>query len=155
MINYLQRSKLDLQKLSPLTHEESILYDTIYNKASIAVLSSQLSTRCLDKYPAISLSHPHLPLIETVCIFYVHPEAVMSEEDALVVKMLLRRGAVNPDQPNNNGQTLLRSVPLNGHERALKILLGRDDVNPGKLHNGGQTPLDPAVSKEHEGVVKI
>jgi len=39
----------------------------------------------------------------------------MSEDDALVVKMLLGRGAINPGEHDNNGQAPLWLVPLNGN----------------------------------------
>ena len=72
-----------------------------------------------------------------------------------VVKMLLRRGEINPDKPDNDGRTPLWGAALSGHREVVKILLARDDVNPNKPDSRGQTPLLGAVLSGHETVVKI
>jgi len=72
-----------------------------------------------------------------------------------VVKILLRRGDVNPDKPENYGQTPLWWAAYNGHEGVVKMLLRRDDVNPDKPDNDGETPLWRAAHNGHEGVVKM
>ena len=72
-----------------------------------------------------------------------------------VVKILLRREAVNPDKPVNYGQTPLSRAAQNGHEGVVKILLGRKEVNPDKPGRGGRAPLMYAAQSGHEGAVKI
>ena len=74
-----------------------------------------------------------------------------------VVKMLLERGDVNPDQPDTGyGQTPLSCAALGGHEGVVKMLLEREEVNPDKPDTKyGQTPLLWAANRGHEGVVKI
>jgi ankyrin repeat protein len=69
--------------------------------------------------------------------------------------MLLERDDVNPDKPDNYGQTPLSIAASDKREGAVKILLGRNDVNPDKLDNKGQTPLWRAAYSGGEGVVKI
>jgi len=44
--------------------------------------------------------------------------------------MLLGRNDLNPDTPNEYGQTQLCSAAEDGHERVVRVLLGGDDVNP-------------------------
>jgi len=48
-----------------------------------------------------------------------------------IVKMLLERGDVNPDQADTYyGQTPLSLAAQNGHHGIVKMLLERGDVNP-------------------------
>ncbi|KAG0639919.1 hypothetical protein HOY80DRAFT_960951 [Tuber brumale] len=49
--------------------------------------------------------------------------------------MLLGRQDVNPNAPDDDGQTPLYSAAWNGHEGAVKILLGRPDVCWKSLEN--------------------
>ena len=72
-----------------------------------------------------------------------------------VVKILLGRGEIDPDKPDNDGRTPLWQAAWNGHEGVVKILLGREGVNPDKPDILGQTPLYRAASCGHEGIVKI
>jgi len=72
-----------------------------------------------------------------------------------VVKILLGRDDVNPDNSGRNRHTPLSSAAENGHEGVVKILLRRDDVNPEKPGFLEQTPLCWAAQNGHEGVVKI
>jgi len=46
------------------------------------------------------------------------------------VKILLEREEVNPDEPDNDGQTPLSLAAMNGNEGVVKILLGREEVDP-------------------------
>jgi len=75
----------------------------------------------------------------------------------VVVKMLLERGDVNPDQVDTfYGQTPLSWAAENGHEGVVKMLLERGDVNPDQVDTRyGQTPLLWAAGNGHEGVVKM
>jgi len=72
-----------------------------------------------------------------------------------VVKILLGRDDVNPNNSGRNKHTPLSSATSYGHEGVVKILLGRDDVNPDKPGFLEQTPLCWAARNGHEGVVKI
>jgi len=74
-----------------------------------------------------------------------------------VVKMLLERGDVNPNQADTYyGQTPLWQAGSEGHKGVVKLLLGREDVNPNRADTYyGQTPLWQACSEGHEGVVKL
>jgi len=55
--------------------------------------------------------------------------------------MLLGRDDVNPDSPNDDGETPLWWAAKNGHEEVVKMLLGRDDVDPNKQNTNLRTPL--------------
>jgi len=70
-----------------------------------------------------------------------------------VVKVLLGRGEVDPDKPDNDGRTPLSIAVMN--EGVVKILLGREEVNPDKPDNGGRTPLSHAAGRGHESVVGV
>ena len=75
----------------------------------------------------------------------------------VVVKMLLERGDVNPNQlVANCGRTLLLWATESGQEEIVKMLLERRDVNPDQADTAyGQTPLSWAARNGHTGVVKI
>jgi len=74
-----------------------------------------------------------------------------------VVKMLLERKDVNPDQVDTEyGWTPLSLAAEGGHEGVVKILLERKDANPNHADTFyGRTPLSWAAQGGHEGVVKI
>jgi len=73
-----------------------------------------------------------------------------------VVKMLLERVDVNPDQADSeDGRTALSWAAGNGHEGVVRMLLQRDDVNPDRASNYGRTPLSWGAGSGHEGVVKM
>ena len=73
-----------------------------------------------------------------------------------VVKMLLEREDVDPDQPDPfYGRTPLVWAAGRGHEGIVKMLLEREDVNPGHMDRSSQTPLLLAAMNGHEGVVKM
>jgi len=74
-----------------------------------------------------------------------------------VVKMLLDRADVNPDQADTQyGGTPLWWAARNGHEGVVKMLLQRADVNPNQTDTKyGQTPLWWALSIGHEEVARI
>ena len=73
-----------------------------------------------------------------------------------VVKMLLEREDINPDQPDiDGGRTALSWAAENGHEGIVKMLLEREDVNPDRDIRFGKAPLSWAAWNGHEGVVKI
>ena len=72
-----------------------------------------------------------------------------------VVKILLGREDVNPDNPDNDGRTPLSFAAEYRHEEVVKILLAREEVNPDKPDNDGRTPLFFAAEYGHEEVVKI
>ena len=74
-----------------------------------------------------------------------------------VVKMLLEREDVNPDQADTDyGQTPLLWAAENGHEGVVKLLLERGDVNPGQADTiFGRTPLSLAAENGHSRVVKM
>ena len=71
------------------------------------------------------------------------------------MKILLEREEVNPNKPDNSGQTPLTYAAKNGHEGVVRILLGREEVNPDRTDNEGRTPLSFAAEYGHEGVVKM
>jgi len=82
------------------------------------------------------------------------------------VKLLLERGEVNPDKPEQRGRTPLSHAAGRGYEAVVKLLLEREEVNldePDKCSEslsrygdtvGGRTPLSYAAGRGHEGVVK-
>jgi len=69
--------------------------------------------------------------------------------------MLLRRGEVNPDKPENEGRTPLSYAAADGKEEVAKMLLGRGEVDPDKLDNEGRTPLSYAAKYRYGEVVKM
>ena len=74
-----------------------------------------------------------------------------------VVKMLLERGDVNPDQPDTTyGATPLTWAVVNGHERIVKMLLEREDLNPNQGDTRyGQTPLFWAAERGCTNIVTL
>jgi len=72
-----------------------------------------------------------------------------------VVRLLLTRGDVIPDKPDNNGRTALWWASYFENEEVLKLLLARDDVNPDKSDSYGRTPLWWASYFESEGVLGL
>ena len=74
-----------------------------------------------------------------------------------VVSILLKRGDVNPDEPDTRyGRTPLSLASGNGHEGIVKILLECENVNPDQPDTYfGWTPLGWAAQVGHEGAVKI
>ena len=72
-----------------------------------------------------------------------------------VVKLLLTRGDVNPDRPDNCGRTALWWASYFGNQGALRLLLARDDVNPDKSDNCGRTALWWASCFQNEGVLRL
>ena len=72
-----------------------------------------------------------------------------------VVEILLGRGEINSDKPDDHAQTPLSHAAEYGYEGVVKMLLGREEVNPDKPDNHGRTPLLYAAQNGHEEVVKI
>jgi len=72
-----------------------------------------------------------------------------------VVKMLLGREEVDPDESNNYGQTPLFYAAAEGNDEVVKILLGREGVNPDRPDNGGRTPLSYAANRGRDEAVEI
>jgi len=68
------------------------------------------------------------------------------------VKILLGREVVNPDRPDERGQTPLSFAACSGHDGVVKILLGREDVNPNKPENRDRTSLLYATKYASWGV---
>jgi len=71
------------------------------------------------------------------------------------VKILLTRNEVNPDKPNNGGDTPLDTAAWYGHEEIVRILLACNEVDPDKPSNGGYTPLATASWHGHAEIVKM
>ena len=82
--------------------------------------------------------------------------AVQRGQEA-VVKVLLEKKDVNPDQADTNyGQTPLAWAAVLGHEGIVKMLVERKDVDPNQADTEyGRTPLAWAAKKGHEKVVKM
>jgi len=70
-----------------------------------------------------------------------------------VVKTLLGRKEVNPDQPACWGQTPLSGAVQYENERVVKILLGREEVVPDKPDKSGKTPLMYAIRNGHKKLI--
>jgi len=73
----------------------------------------------------------------------------------LVMSVLIGGKYVNPDRPDNYGQTPLSWAARGGYDGIVKFLLGQKDVSPDRPDNYGQTPLSWATSGGHDGVVKL
>jgi len=52
------------------------------------------------------------------------------------VELLLGRGAVDPNQLDNEGDTVLTWAAMKGHWLVVKQLLDRSDVDPDRLGGG-------------------
>jgi len=74
-------------------------------------------------------------------------------EDA--VKILLGREEVDPDKPDDFGETSLSHAAWFGREGVVRILLMREEVNPGWPSNDGQTPLSDAAFRGCREVVRM
>jgi len=74
-----------------------------------------------------------------------------------VVKMLLERGDVNPNQVDTEyGQTPLWRAALGGYDGVVKRLLEREDVDPERPDTRyGRTLISWAAGRGYEGLVKI
>ena len=69
------------------------------------------------------------------------------------MKLLLGRGDVSPDEPDEYGRTPLWWAAHNEHKGVMEMLLGRD-VGPDKLDTNLRTPFHCAACNGHEGVVR-
>ena len=74
---------------------------------------------------------------------------------AQVMNLIFRSKYINPDKPDNNGQTPLSWATRNGHDGVVKLLLRRRDVSSDRPDNCGRTPLLWASQNGHDGVVKL
>ena len=72
-----------------------------------------------------------------------------------VMSLLFGRKYVNPDRPDNHGQTPLGQAARKGHEGVVKLLLEREDVNPDRPDNHGRTPLSWAAANGSDEVVRL
>ena len=57
------------------------------------------------------------------------------------MKILLKRGEIDPDKPANDGRTPLSHAARNGREGVVRILLEWEEINPDRLDTFGRTPL--------------
>jgi len=87
--------------------------------------------------------------------------------------MLLRRDDINPNKPDEqgnttlgqddvntdtsdvNGQTPLYYAALYVRDGVVKMLLGRKDVNPDKLDKHGRTPLSFAARNGYSWMIAL
>jgi len=74
---------------------------------------------------------------------------------AQVMSGQFRKKYINPDKPDNSGQTPLFRAAGGGHVGVVKLLLERGDISPNRPDNDGQTPLSWAASSGHDGVVNL
>jgi len=72
-----------------------------------------------------------------------------------VMSIIFGRKYVNPDRPDNGGQTPLWWAVCNGHYGVVKLLLKREDVNPDRPHINGESPLLRAAINGHDGMVRL
>ena len=89
----------------------------------------------------------------------------------VVAKIPLAQEEVDPNRPNNRGQTPLSfavwrgceevvKIPLlyaapERYERIVRILFTREEVDPDKPDDDGMMPLLCAASEEYEGIARI
>jgi len=72
-----------------------------------------------------------------------------------VVKILLGRDEINPDQRGMYSRTPLWCAAFYGHEGVVEMLLGREDVIPDTPDGSNRTPLSCAAENGHGEVVKL
>jgi len=71
-----------------------------------------------------------------------------------VVRLLLKRGDVDPNHQDKDGRTPLALAAVMGHEGVVKLFLEREDIDPNRPNKDGGAPLSWAAANGHEGVVK-
>ena len=72
-----------------------------------------------------------------------------------MVKLFLERGDVDPNSPDNSGQTPLSFAASIGHEGAVKLFLEHGDVNPDSLDSEGRAPLSYTTSRRSYNIVRL
>ena len=72
-----------------------------------------------------------------------------------MVKALLGREEVNPERPDNDGQTPLPLASWNGYDGVVKILLQLREVNAHKADNGSQTPSPSLLVSNVSGEILL
>jgi len=72
-----------------------------------------------------------------------------------VVKLLLRREDVLPDNPDDKNRAPLSWAARNGHDEVVKLLLGQEGVGPNNSDSDGRTPLSWAAGNGHDGTVGL
>ena len=70
-------------------------------------------------------------------------------------KLLLGRGDIDPNLPDQFKETPLGWAAAEGHEGVAELLLEREDVDPNRPDKSLETPLGWAAVRGHEGVVKL
>ena len=71
------------------------------------------------------------------------------------LSVLLGRKYINPDRPDNYGETPISWAARNGQDGVVQLLLEQEDAIPDRPDYGGQTPLSWAAVNGHDGVVKL
>jgi len=72
-----------------------------------------------------------------------------------VVRVILSRDDINPDQCGMYGRTPLWCAAFYGYVGVVKMLLERDDIAPDTPDGNNRTPLLCAAENGHEEVVKL
>lgn len=71
------------------------------------------------------------------------------------MELLLERGCVDPDRPDNENRAPLWCAADRGHETVLKLLLERRGVDPNRADVNDITAPARASTEGDEGVVKL
>jgi len=72
-----------------------------------------------------------------------------------IVSPLFARKYVDPDKPDNRGQTPFSWAARNGHDEVVKLLLQGESISPDKPDNRGQTPFSWASRNGHDRTVEL
>ena len=73
-----------------------------------------------------------------------------------VARLLLDIGQVDPNAPDDRGETPLSKAAYNGYEGIVKLLLNNEKVNPdARADSNHPTPLGRAAESGHEAIVKL
>ena len=71
------------------------------------------------------------------------------------MKMLLKRGDVNPNAANHAGETPLSTAACDGYWGVVKKLLERPDINPNMANRAGETARSQALKSGHHAIAKL
>ncbi|RYP07648.1 hypothetical protein DL764_002385 [Monosporascus ibericus] len=75
--------------------------------------------------------------------------------DAVILKLLLTTGEVDPYLKNKSGDTPLHWAAQEGHEAIINVLLATGRVDPNSKNESRDNPIHSAVREGHQAVVNV
>ncbi|PUU79999.1 hypothetical protein B9Z19DRAFT_1124325 [Tuber borchii] len=154
LIHYTLQEYLRLPDVIPAAHQ------TLAQACLTYLNYNHIKGLPADKVPNLR----DMPFLEYSSLYWgIHAKAGISEYvrslalelNESVARLLLARDDIDPEKPDNHGQTPLWSACSFGHEGIVRQLLARDDVKPDQPSNDGETPLWIACDKGYVGIVRL